>query len=314
MNRAQFLKSARIVLALGLAAAMGTLAVVSTRSYIASQLALESQRLRPSVELVDVLVAKVELNAGQSVSERTVAIRKYPSEFVPARVLTPDRFASLNGRKIKESLNAGEPLTEASFDQVPTSAFSGQLRAGVRALTIAVDEINSLSGLLQPGDRIDLQLSVRPPVAQGQSPGAEITAPLMQDVVILATGRQSRASIEDAPTRGFSTITIEVTPEQAQRLIVAQRNGRITALLRSRDDHQQTTQAGLDLPALLGYTARPMARQTASGPEIIVGGKGPIRPDGYSQQNGTATLSPYLPASQLGPITPATGATNARNP
>ena len=64
--------------------------------------------------------------------------------------------------------------------------------------------------------------------------------PLFQGLLVLATGKQVRAGVDErGARRSFSTVTVEVEPEHAQRLVVAQRAGKLTAVLRNPDDPQR---------------------------------------------------------------------------
>ena len=177
--------------------------------------------------------------------------------------------------------------------------FSSRVKPGIRALTISVDEINSISGMLQPGDRIDLLLTARPPSASGHGEAEhDATVPLLQNLLVMATGRQVRPGAdENGDARSFSSVTVEVTPSQAQRLIVAQRAGRLTAVLRNPDDGMPMDAAAVDLRSLFPQPARPavaprkvVARQDRR-PQMIVGGMGqPMigRMPAYSLQPGAA--------------------------
>jgi pilus assembly protein CpaB len=157
-------------------------------------------------------------------------------------------------------------------------SFSQRVKPGIRALTIAVDEINSISGMLQPGDRIDLLFSARLPERDGaRGQGGEATLPLFQGLLVLATGRQVRAGVDErGAQRSYSTVTVEVEPEQAQRLVVAQRTGKLTAVLRNPDDPARMARQAMDLRQLLGVAPALAARE---GPQLIVGGIGRV-PDG----------------------------------
>lgn len=267
-------RSAGLLLA---ALGFGAVAMYGARGYIAGQIAIERERLQPRRDEIEVVVAKRELRRGDLVSPDTMAVRRVPREFVPGTVVSPDRFDGYVGARLNGPLRGGEPLLHTSMDGVDAASFSAKVRQGIRALTIGVDEINSMSGMMQPGDRIDLHFSARPPLRPGAPPPTELTVPLLQDVLVLATGRQVRPSPDDGPGgRGYTSITVEVTPAQAQRLIVAQRSGRLTALLRNRDDRAPVSQQPLDVNALLDL---PVARAAAgrSGPEIIIGGRGPLQ-------------------------------------
>jgi pilus assembly protein CpaB len=194
-------------------------------------------------------------------------------------------------------------------------------------MTIVVDEVNSLSGMLQPGDHIDLMLSVRPAPAAGVMQ-PEITRTLMQDVAVMAVGRQSRASANDEPAnpRGYTSITVEVDPERAQKLVVAQRSGKLTAVLRNPNDRMPVGDKRLDVNMLLGIpTPQAPAVQVAAGPrpatEVIVGGRGPLpATSGASSAGGASAVDAAGPSSSLpksstpSPAVPMSGQPDATNP
>jgi len=270
----------RSLLLFALALAFGALAAFGARGYIAERLEIERARLLPKQATVEVVVARRDLDRGELVAPENMALREVPAEFLPGSAIRPERFEQFVGARLEQPMRSGEPLLMGAIRGADAGSFSSRIRQGIRAMSILVDEVNSVSGMLQPGDRIDLLFSVRPPVAAGQPPAQEVTATLMQDLAVLATGRQVRASTDEGgATRHFTAITVEVSPEQAQQLIVAQRTGKLTAMLRHPDDRQPLGARALDLNALLGI-ARPElpapARASAPGPELYVGGRGTL--------------------------------------
>jgi pilus assembly protein CpaB len=267
---------------LGGALVFGALAVFASSRYISTTLSKEKARLTPDVEQIDVVVAKADLERGMLVDSETMAVRKVPAEFVPGSAVTPEEFGNFEGAKLALEMRAGEVLLRGTLEGADTATFATKVARGVRAMTLQVDEVNSLSGLLQPGDRVDLFFTARPqPDAQGRQP-REQTALLMQNVDVLATGRQVRPSITDGGTpgigRAFSTITIETNARDAQRLILAQKAGSITAVLRGPDDKEPLTAATIDAGALFGEVPKTRAPRLArnAGPrvEVIIGGSG----------------------------------------
>jgi len=268
----------RILLLSGIALLFGALSVFGARGYIAERLEIEKARLMPKRAMVEVVVARRDLERGALVAPENMAVREVPADFLPGSAVRPDRFERHIGARLDAPMRSGEPLLSGAIVGADAGAFSGRIRQGIRAMSVLVDEVNSVSGMLQPGDRIDLLFSVRPPGAAGQPPAPEVTTTLMQDVAVLATGRQVRAGGDDGSgTRHFTAITVEVSPEQAQRLIVAQRTGKLTAMLRHPDDRQPLGSRVLDLNALLGIAPPPAtAAPAAPGPEIIVGGRGAL--------------------------------------
>lgn len=275
-----FWLSHRSLLLFAIALAFGALAVFGARGYIAGRLEIERARLLPKQETVEVVVARRDLDRGELVAPENMALREVPVEFLPGSAIRPERFEQFVGSRLEQPMRSGEPLLMGAIRGADAGSFSSRIRQGIRAMSILVDEVNSVSGMLQPGDRIDLLFSVRPPVAAGQPPAQEVTATLMQDLAVLATGRQVRAGADEGgAARHFTAITVEVSPEQAQQLIVAQRTGKLTAMLRHPDDRQPLGARALDLNTLLGI-ARPElpapARAPAAGPELYVGGRGTL--------------------------------------
>lgn len=294
-------------LALG-AVAFGAIAVLGARSYIGERLALEKARLQPRHETVDVVVARRELRRGERIGADTMAVRALPRDVAPGGAVTPATFDAVVGQRLAAPMRAGEPLLASGVSSVDASPISSRVRPGIRAMTISVDEVNSLSGMLQPGDRIDLMLSVRPPAAQG-AVQPEVTRTVMQGVTVMATGRQARASTGEEPpgARAYTAITVEVDPEQAQRLVVAQRSGKLTAVLRNPEDRARVDERRLDVNALLGLPPAVVAAAPATpapappAVEVIVGGRGQAPAQSGA---GGAAPAPVRPSPDAAPSPP----------
>lgn len=296
----RILERHRNLLLMSAAMLCGGVAIYAGSRYVNEQVQAERERLAPvAQQMVDVVVANATLDKGDIVSGDTMAIRSVPAEYVSSSVVTPEQFDALVGQRLLLSMRPGEMLSTAAVSSAEQLVFSSRVKPGIRALTISVDEINSISGMLQPGDRIDLLLTARPPSASGHGEAEhDATVPLLQNLLVMATGRQVRPGANDnGDDRSFSSVTVEVTPSQAQRLIVAQRAGRLTAVLRNPDDGMPMDAAAVDLRSLFPQPVRPavaprkvVARQDRR-PQMIVGGMGqPMigRMPAYSLQPGAA--------------------------
>src|SRR5690554_3951615 len=157
---------------------------------------------------------------------------------------------------LQTGLRAGDLILPAHGRIVQPSAFSSYLCEGRRAITMPVDAINSVSGLLQPGDLIDLYVSF-------EYQRRRITAPLLQGVLVLATGMATQAGQHDQQTDvssfdyGYSTVTLDVAPEDAVKLVAARQSGIITAILRNPGDTVSSSKASRgDLATLLGINVQ----------------------------------------------------------
>ncbi|MDO4230984.1 MAG: Flp pilus assembly protein CpaB [Lautropia sp.] len=273
----------RNLLLMSTALLCGGIAVYAGSRYVDEQVAQERLRLAPTPKrMAEVVVATRPLEKGDVVAPEVMALRSVPVDYVPSAAVTAASFESLAGQMLLQPMRPGEILTAHAVTRGDELTFSSRLKPGIRALTISVDEINSISGMLQPGDRIDLLLTARPPAA-GNSGDArqEATVPLLQNLLVMATGRQVRPGEEDPQggERQFSAVTVEVTPAQAKRLIVAQAAGRLTAILRNPQDATPMDAAALDLNGIFGVQTKPVQKRVAvrrapSGPQIIIGGMG----------------------------------------
>ncbi|MEZ5654098.1 MAG: Flp pilus assembly protein CpaB [Burkholderiaceae bacterium] len=263
---------------LAAALAFGSLGVFATQGYIAASLEEERARLAESARTVGVIVAAAALRAGSAVDVDTMAVRQLPVRGIDAAMIRAEDFDQVQGQQIVLPMASGEPLRRSSLRQ-RHDPFSSKVALGIRALTIEVDEVNSVSGMLRPGDRIDLLFSTHAALGAGRAAGA-IAAPLMQDLLILATGTQAAAGLVDDDGARFGSITVEVTPTQAQKLVLAQRSGRLTALLRNPGDRHAMPQGMMDLNTLLGLPGRKPVTPGPEQPEIIVGGRGQLVPMG----------------------------------
>jgi pilus assembly protein CpaB len=234
--------------------------------------------LNPNVESIDVVVAKSDLKRGEIVGTDTMAVRRIPKDYVPGTAVDPAGFGNVEGARLAVDMRAGEVLIRGTLEGADISTFSTRVPQGGRAITLTVDEVNSLSGLLQPNDRIDLFFTAKPLKARlsgANSP--DQTRLLLQNVTILATGRQVRPTVatgtQSGVGRSFTTVTIEASPKDAERLILAQKAGSLTAVLRGNADAQAIAPVAMDASELFGSATRANG-QPYPTTEIIIGGKG----------------------------------------
>lgn len=201
-------------------------------------------RLTPSEkEMVHVVVAKTDLPVGSKVSSETMAVRPVPKEYVGSDVFTPDQFNSIQGAVLIKPLAHGKMLTQDFIDLNIPKDFSGTIQLGHRAVTIQVDEINSISGLIRPGNSIDLFTRISGS-GLSSSQGEELIIPVLEDVLVLATDKHSARPNEDEfrhlasrdNQRTYNTLTLEVTPEEAGYIAIAEARGRLIAALRNSSD------------------------------------------------------------------------------
>lgn len=257
------LKISRNWVVLGAALTVGGLAAVGTQRYIRAQVDAIEARARHQ-ETVRLVVAKDDLGKGAKLSPDTMAIREVPREWAHSNAITPDQFERAEGATLALPARKGEPVLWAQIEERKAPSFSARLAAGRRAVTVPVDEISSLSGMVEPGDLIDIIVSAR-------KGSRQVTFALLQGVQVLATGTRVSQKSEGGTERGYTTITLDTTPEEAKRVIAAREIGRITALLRAPEDRAAISTERTDASTLLGLGDAPPATPVSTVP-VIYGG------------------------------------------
>ncbi len=248
---------------LALALMAGVAAAWSARQHIQGHVArLEADARTPVVMRV---VAAHDLPAGTRLGVEHLASRAFPAGLVPSESVDAVHYLQLAGMVLRSPLRAGDLILPVHGRAGEPVAFSSHLGEGRRAVTMPVDAINSVSGLLQPGDLIDLYVSF-------EYQRRRITAPLLQGVLVLATGTQTQAPVEAASGHhagGYTTVTLDTSPEDAVKLVAARQGGTITAVLRHPNDDQPTRKAVRgDLASLLGVANPPPQRSGSRAPVL----------------------------------------------
>jgi len=204
---------------------------------------LEEKLTPAEKQMVQVVVASRDLSTGSTVDSSTMSVRKIPAEYVNSDVVTPDTFNSVDGAILIKPLAHGKMLTNDYIDLNIPKDFSGTVKLGHRAVTIQVGEINSVAGLIRPGNHIDLYTQLPGGTAGGPEKG-EMVLPVLEDVLVLATDQRSArpnadefenlAAVDKRQT--YDTLTLEVTPREAALISVAEAQGSLLAALRNAKD------------------------------------------------------------------------------
>jgi pilus assembly protein CpaB len=148
----------------------------------------------------------------------------------------PDVRRGLTGAMVRRSLTPGEPVLNADVMRPGDHGFlAAVLSAGMRAVTVGVDAITGSAGLIWPGDRVDLILTQT--MQEGALPlGRRVAAEtVLSDVRVIAIDQQLVQGAESGSDGQARTVTLEVTPDQAERVSVAVRLGRLSLAVRSAD-------------------------------------------------------------------------------
>jgi pilus assembly protein CpaB len=179
---------------------------------------------------VPVLVATRDIKLGESLTQGMLGIRNLPQAYLEERHVRTGDMQAVLGAQVSSALRANEAVlwSDLATRRSAGRVLAGLILPGMRALTINAGSESVFSGLLRPGDRVDVFYSR----AQGSGPLA--TAVLLQNLVVLAVGVDTGETRADRVSG--TAITLSVTTEQAQLLTHARMSGKLGLVLRNSDD------------------------------------------------------------------------------
>lgn len=260
-------------LLLAVALSVGGISAFGVKRFIDRQVE-EVEARSKSKKMVEVLVPKADLPKGTVLSAEAIAVRQVPADWAHSNALGPAEFERIDGQRLAYPVAAGEMLMWSLLEGQRAPSFSAKLPSGRRAITVPVDEVSSISGLLQVGDHIDLMVSAK-------RDNKVFMFPLMQNVTVLATGSLAVAPSDwdgrEASKRSYATITLEASPEDARKVLVAREIGKLAAMLRAPDDQAITPSSRNDALGLLGLGGDKPEGEKEAGVPVLYGGHGPIK-------------------------------------
>jgi pilus assembly protein CpaB len=254
-----------LVLAVVLGLAAAYLSVVYLK---AREAQIEAALRGTEGETVSVVVANSDLDKGTRIDAGSFAVREVPVQFVHPDAVRPEQFDAVDGQLLMQPLTRGRPLLSGTVEAKVPVDFSDTIPVGRRAMTIQVDELDTQSGLARPGNRVDLfvltdvrlvdfrrgaeqaggaaqpvALETTSDIEEAAAQARSYVIPVLQNVEVLATERltdeEYLEQLRFGPPRrveDFTTMTVNVTPEEAALLALAQDRGEMLSILRNRED------------------------------------------------------------------------------
>ena len=201
-----------------LAMTSGGLAAYLTLRYLRDQKALIAAEPKGA----SVVVAARDLSVGTIVRAADVRVVRWPGIATPPGYL--GTVEAVVGRGVITPVRANEPLLDGKLaDRAAGGGLSVSIPEGMRAVSVKVDEVIGVAGFVLPGTRVDVVVTL-PPRAGGNEATAQV---ILQNIPALAAGESTQPDAQGKP-HGVTVITLLVTPEQAEALILAANEGRNT--------------------------------------------------------------------------------------
>lgn len=222
-------------------------------NYLKSQTGRQSQG-------VAIVAAATDIPIGTKLDAGHVKLATWPKEALAAGYLTDAKL--LPGRVAVRQMSAGDVITESKLMPQNVATTGGIMTyivpQGHRAVTVAVNEVAGVAGFITPNSRVDIVLTTPQPGAADREDN--ISKIILQNIPVLASGQVTEQK-EGKPVI-VPTVTLDLTPEDAEKLIVGAKKGALQLLLRNVIDVAAVDTKGATIPNALNWSRQAPAPGT----------------------------------------------------
>lgn len=212
------------------------------------------QTSEPDVQTVDVLVASRPIPIGEKIKADMVDAQPWPKHLVvPGFVTTGDKTQNIIDMVTRGTFQKGEPILLSKLANPSDPSFlAAALPPGKKMVTLSTDGIAGLAGFVFPGDRVDVIVThpipredADPENLDDKDSQETVTETVLHNVKVLAVDQRAEAGTTEEKIPLPSSISLEVSLEDAQRLRLAQETGYLSMALRSLEDKDAVDEAGV---------------------------------------------------------------------
>ena len=236
------MRNKRLVFVLAGAVLFGLVAAFSVSRYLSGTQAYAKN-------LNSVVVAKADIAPGEKIVADQLTMVQFPSGAMPDG--TFDSMDKLVGRVAVVQISTRDLVTD--FKLAPEGSVGGLsavIPEGYRAMTVKVDDVVGISGFVMPGALVDVVVVINPAETNGQQ--NPISKIVLQNIKVLANGQNIDRPKNDREAESVKAVTLQVTPEQAEKLALASSEGKLQLVMRNSVDQGDETTLGVDKRVLLG--------------------------------------------------------------
>ena len=225
------------LIALGVAVILGLIAVLLANTYLTGR---EKQLgANEPQALVRIAVAAMPLTYGADITPDKVKFVQYPAASLP-----PGSFRSMaqllpqgKRRVALRTIQVNQPLLAADLTgEGQNASIAALLPDGMRAATVRINAVSGVAGFIKANDTVDVLITRQPIGPDGASQGKSVTDVLLQNTRVIAMGGDAVGA--DGKAKVTSTVTLELTPLDAQKVALGQQLGDLSLVLRKPGEEQ----------------------------------------------------------------------------
>src|SRR5688572_14570422 len=262
------MRNKRLIIALTGAVVCGLVGVMLITRYLANVQGYTRQ-------LGNVVVAKQEIPLGGKITAEHLTLAPIPNGSAPEGAFR--KMDQLVGRAAITPIGVREVITSLKLAPDGTGAgLSAVIPEGFRAMTVKVDDVVGVSGFVMPGSFVDVVAVINAVRQQNSESQGPISKIVLQNIKVLASGPKIDSPDNQREPTSVKAVTLQVTPEQAEKLVLAANEGTLQLVMRNYSDQEGTDTKGVNKAALLsgdGYVHQP-----APPTEKVVTTAKPVQP------------------------------------
>jgi pilus assembly protein CpaB len=206
-----------------------------------------------------VVVAAVDMEPGSKINAEMLSTIDWPAGGVPAGAFKDPK--DLQDRIVKQPIISGEPLLERKLSPAGTlGGLSAVIAEGKRAMTVRVNDVVGVAGFALPGNFVDVVVNAQQDQARGEL-AKPISKTVLERVLVLAVAQE--AGRDDTKPKVVSAVTLELSPQDAEKLDLARSVGTLSLVLRNQVDKEAVATSGITKNELFGDIRQAVPQKAA---------------------------------------------------
>ncbi len=207
-----------------------------------------------------IAVATLDIQLGNRLTPQMIQMVDWPAGSEPAGAFSD--AALLADRVVKTTVMRGEPILENKLAPVGSrGGLSAVVEEGKRAITVRVNDVVGVAGFALPGNYVDIMVNTQEEGSKSNDKDRAISKIVLEHILVLAVAQE--AGRDETKPKVVNAVTLEVTPEQAEKLDLARSVGSLSLVLRNQTDMEPAQTAGITKDELLDKKAEPIPAPVA---------------------------------------------------
>lgn len=233
------MKNPRAFLMIVISIGIGLGAVVLASRWISQQATVASSKI---------VVAAQDIDLGTPLTPQMLKVADWPKGNEPAGAT--ENIITLDTRVVKTSLLRGEPVLESKLAPLgATGGLSAVIKEGNRAMTVRVNDVVGVAGFALPGNYVDIVVNTEDESVKAENVNKSISKIVLEHILVLAVAQEQNR--DETKPRVVNAVTLEVTPEQSEKLDLARSVGSLSLVLRNQIDTAKVQTTGANKQQLL---------------------------------------------------------------